>query len=160
MPNITEDRIINYAESGYVYGAEYRNAALANDGTLFLKIAATTKPVTFNFGAGVEALTYVDSFISSTLTTPTTLTAYNYKPSVATAATAVVTTATAQTALGTQRGNTQVGSGITPGQSAGGSTVGRPTTLAPGESITLRLTNKGGAAKCTSIAVYWTEVQG
>lgn len=160
MPIINEDRLFHYAEEGYVYGVEYRNAALANDGTLFLKIAATTKPVTFSFGAGVEALTYVDSFVSSTLTTPTTLTPYNYKPSTATAATAVVTTSTAQSALGTQRGQNQAGSGTVPGQSAGGSTTGRPTTLEPGESITLRLTNKGGAAKSVSVAVYWTEVIG
>lgn len=159
MPLITEDRLFHYAEEGYVYGAEVRNGALANDGTLFIQIEATTEPVTLVFGAGTEALTWVDSFVGTTLTTPTTLTPFNYRPEVITAATAIVRTATAATTLGTQRGNNQTGSG-SGGTGVGGSTTTRPSTLAPGEKLTLRLTNKGGTNKSLSTGVYWTEVQG
>ena len=151
--------MFHYAEEGYVYGAEVRNGALANDAALFLQIEATTKPVTLTFGSGVEALVWVDSFVGTTLTSPTTVTAFNYKPSVLTPSTAIVRTATAATTIGTQRGNNQAGSGVG-GTGVGGSTISRPTTLMPGEKLTLRLTNKGGANKSVSIGVYWTEVQG
>lgn len=159
MPLITEDRVFHYAEEGYVYGAEVRNGALVNDGTLFIQIEATTKPVTLVFGAGTEALTWVDSFIGTTLATPTTITPFNYRPEVITEATAIVRTSTAVTTLGTQRGNNQAGSG-SGGTGVGGSTTTRPSTLAPGEKLTLRLTNKGGTNKSLSAGVYWTEVQG
>ena len=159
MPVIVEDRIFHYAEEGYIYGAEFRNGAIANDGTLYLQIEATTKPVTLVFGAGCEALTWVDSFVGTTLTTPATLTAYNYKPSELTPATAIVRTSAAVTTLGTQRGNNQTGSG-SGGNGVGGSTTSRPTTLAIGEKLTLRLTNKGGNSKSLSVGVYWTEVMG
>lgn len=159
MPVITEDRIFHYAEEGYVFGAEYRNAALANDGTLFLKVTATTKPVTLVFGAGVEALTWVNSYSGTTLTTPTTLTPYNYLIGGTEVATATIQVATAASVLGTQRGNTQVGSGAA-GTGVGGSTTSRPTTLKPGNSVTLALTNKGGTAKSVSVGVYFTEIEG
>ena len=159
MPVITEDRLFHYAEEGYVYGAEVRNGALANDGTLFIQIEATSKPVTFTFGAGVEALTWVDSFIGTTLATPTIITPFNYKPSVTTPATAIVRTSTSVTTLGTQRGNNQAGSGGG-GTGVGGSTSTRPTTLVPGEKLTLRLTNKGGTNKSVSLGVYFTEITG
>lgn len=156
---ISQPLVEHLAEEGYVFGAEYRNEVLANDGTQFIQIEATTKPVTFIFGAGVEALHYVDSFFDSTLTTPTTMTPFNYKPSSTEVATAIVRHATAASVLGTPRGNNQIGSGNNPSSGVGGSVTSRPTTLAPGEKITLRLTNKGGGTKSTSVAVYWSEVQ-
>lgn len=159
MPLIVEDRVFHYAEEGYVYGAEVRNGALANDGTLFIQIEATTKPVTLVFGSGVEALAWIDSFVGTALTTPTTITPFNYKPSNLTAATAIIRTSTAVTTLGTQRGNNQTGSG-SGGTGVGGSTSSRPSTLAPGEKLTLRLTNKGGTNKSVSVGVYWTEIEG
>lgn len=159
MPLIVEERLFHYAEEGYAYGAEIRNGAVANDGTIFIQIEATTKPVTLIFGAAAEALTWVDSFIGTTLTAPTTLTAFNYKPSVTTPATAIARSSLAVTTLGTQRGNNQIGSGAG-GTGVGGSTASRPSTLALGEKITLRLTNKGGANKSISLGVYWTEIEG
>lgn len=157
---ITQDLAEHLAEEGYIYGAEVRNPTLANDGTLFLQIEATTKPITLVFGAGVEALTHVDSFVGTTLN-PTTnlLTPFNYKPSIATAPTAIVRTSTAVTTLGTQRGNAQTGSG-SGGTGVGGSASTRPSTLAPGEKLTLRLTNEGGTNKSVSVGVYWTETIG
>lgn len=160
MPLITEERLFHYAEEGYVYGAEVRYPTVANDAPVFIQIEATTKPITLVFGAGVEALTYVDSFAGTTLTTGlSTLTAFNYKPSVSTPATAVVKTATAASVLGTSRGNNQTGSG-SGGTGVGGSTTTRPSTLAPGEKLTLRLTNEGGTNKSISLGVYWTEIEG
>lgn len=159
MPAIVEDRLFHYAEEGYVFGVEYRNGALANDATLFLKVTATTKPVTLTFGAGVEALTWVNSYHGTTLTTPTTLTPYNYLVGGTEVATAAIQVATAASVLGTARGNTQVGSGSA-GTGVGGSTTTRPTTIKPGNSITLALTNKGGIAKSVSIGVYFTEIEG
>ena len=157
MAQITEEITTYIATQGFLFGAEVRNNALANDGTLFLQIEAGTKPVTFIFNADVEALAYVDTFIGTTLTTPTTLTPFNYKPSGAVTTTAIIRTATAATTIGTARGTRQTGSG-NPGQGVGGSSAGRPTTLAAGEKITLRITNKGGAAKCASVGVYFTEL--
>lgn len=151
--------MLHYAGEGYLFGAEVRNGTLANDATIFIQIEATTKPVELVFGANVEALTWVDSYIGTTLTTPTTLTAYNYKPSSTETATAVVRTATAASVAGTQRGNNQTGSG-SGGNAVGGSSTSRPSTLAPGEKLTLKLTNKGGTSKSVSLAVYWTEVIG
>lgn len=151
--------MFHYAEEGYVYGAEFRNSAVVNDGTLFLQIEATTKPVTLVFGSGVESLAWVDSFVGTTLNAPTTLTPFNYKPSVTTPATAIVRTSAAVTTLGTQRGNNQTGSG-SGGTGVGGSTTSRPTTLAPGEKLALRITNKGGTNKSVSVGVYWTEIEG
>lgn len=159
MPVVTEDRLFHYAEEGYVFGAEYRDGALANDGTLFLQITATTKPVTLVFGAGVEALTWVDSFSGTTLASPTTMTPYNYKIGGTETATAVIKRSLTVTTLGTARGNTQIGSGAA-GTGVGGSSTSRPTNLQPGQSVTLRLTNKGGTTKSTSIAVYFTEIEG
>lgn len=156
---INQDIFAHLAEEGYVFGAEIRNGALVNDGTLFIQIEATTKPLTLSFGAGVEALTWVDSFVGTTLTTPSTLTAFNYKPSSSEVATAIVRSSTTVTTLGTQRGNNQTGSGSA-GTGVGGSIMSRPSTLAIGEKLTLRLTNKGGTAKSVSAGVYWTEVQG
>lgn len=157
MANIIEEVSQYIAIQGYLFGAEVRNNALANDGTLFLQIEAGTKPVTFIFNTDVEALAYVDSFIGTTLTTPTTLTPFNYRPGSAVTTTAIIKTATAVTTLGTARGTRQTGSG-NPGQGVGGSSAGRPTTLAAGEKVTLRITNKGGAAKCVSVGVYFTEL--
>lgn len=159
MPVITEDRMFHYAEEGYVFGVEYRDGALANDGTLFLQVVATTKPVTLVFGAGVEALTYVDSYSGTTLASPTTITPYNYKIGGSEVATAIVRRSLTVTTLGTLRGNTQVGSGAA-GTGVGGSATSRPTNLQPGQSVTLRLTNKGGTTKSASIAVYFTEIEG
>lgn len=157
MSVISEERFAYLAEQGLLFGAETKNSALANDSSIFIQIEATTKPLTFIFGANVEALAWVESFIGTTLTTPTTLTAYNYKPSSTFTPTAVIRTASAASVAGTQRGNNQVGSGNA-GTSVGGSTSTRPTTLAIGEKLTLKLTNKGGTAKCLSVGVYWTEV--
>lgn len=157
MSQITEELSQYIASQGYLFAAEVRNNALANDGTLFLQIEAGTKPLAFIFNADVEALAYVDTFIGTTLTTPTTITPFNYKPSSAVTTTAIIRTATAATTLGTARGTRQTGSG-NPGQGVGGSSAGRPSILAPGEKITLRITNKGGSAKCVSEGVYFTEL--
>lgn len=159
MSYISFDRTAYLSEQGYVFGAEIRNGAIPNDGTLFLQIEATTKPVTLVFGAGVEALVWVDSFVGTTLATPTTVTPFNYKPSSTEVATAIVRTSTTVTTLGTQRGNNQSGSGAG-GTGVGGSTISRPSTIVQGEKLTLRLTNKGGTNKSITIAVYFTEVQG
>lgn len=159
MPNITEERMFHYAEEGYLYGAEFKNGAVANDATVFIQIEATTKPVTFVFGANVEALAWVNSFIGTELASPTEIAEYNYKPSETTPATAVVRVSATATTLGTQRGDNQTGSG-SGGTGVGGSQSSRPTTLQPGEKLTLRLTNKGGANKSISVGVYWTEVMG
>lgn len=155
---ITYPRNEYLAEQGYVFGAERRIESLADNGTLFIQIEATTKPVTLVFGASVEALSFVDSFIGTTLANTTPITPYNYKPSSAEVATAIVRTSTSvPTTLGTQRGSNQTGSG-SGGNGVGGSTTGRPTTLAPGEKLTLRITNKGGNSKSVSVAVYWNEI--
>jgi len=156
MSMITSEISQYLASVGYLFGSEIRIPELANDGIAVIQIEAGAKPVTLVFGSTVEALTYVDSFIGSTLTTPTVLTPYNYKPSAGITASAIVRTATAVTSSGTPRGVSQIGSG-NPGNSAGGSSISRPTTLAPGEKLMLRLTNKGGAAKCVSLGVYFTE---
>lgn len=158
MPQIVQSEQEYLAIQGFEFGAEVRNPALANDGTLFLQIEATTRTVILNFGAGVEALTWVDSFIGSTLTTPTTVTPFNYKPSSTRTATAVVRTSAAVTTLGTARGTNQSGSSGLGNSGVGGSSQTRKTVLAPGQKVTLRLTNKGGAAKCVSVGVYFDEV--
>ena len=145
------------AIEGYVFGSETRQPALTNNGTLFLQIQAGTRPINLVFGANVESLTQIDSFIGGTLTTPTTLIPFNYKPSSAFTTSAIVRTATAATGLGAQRGQNQAGGGNV-GNGVGGSVTGRPSTLTPGEVLTLRLTNLGGAAKSLSAGIYFTEV--
>lgn len=157
MPLLTEQIEQYIAEQGYLFFSEVRNDSLANNGTLFLKIAAGTRPVALVFDANVEALTYVESFTGTTLTTPTTLTINNYNIASENTASAVVTSATAASVAGTQRGTSQKGSGG-PSFGAGGSSQSRPTFIPAGGDITLKLTNVSGTAKSIATGVYFTEL--
>lgn len=152
---ISQDLIQHLSNNGYTFAAEKR-FSVANDALVTIQVEATTKPVTLVFGAELEALTYVDSYIGATLTTPTTLTPFNYKPSSTEVATAIVKTATAFTG-GTKRGESQAGAG-NPGQSIGGSSRSTPTTIVPGEKVSLVLTNKSGTTKSISLGAYFSEV--
>jgi len=155
---VTMSDVTNHIHEKQYFDYQKRFLAVANDGTVTLKLEATTKDMHVIANLDVEGKAYFDSYVDTVYTDDGTLQdTFNRFIDDAPAALSKIYLTPTVSDNGTQRFQKLIAAGSRP-FSTGASTGGRVESIvAKGFNVYLVITNKSGSAQDFGVTIEWYE---